>query len=215
MDVSAGSALGKTLERKAWGRFFNDGIFDIYLGVLFANVALWMVAAELDLNYGSTAVPAVIVLLLAGVFYRLAKKRITVPRMGHFVIESRRTRKIHVARAIGVGVTAILVAATVLWGVGAYPTGPSTAVILFGVVALEAVTLFSLGAYFLGVERFYVYGLLCVAGFLGAEIVVARSSLGHGWALVGLFGMPALVLTPTGIVLLVRFVRTYAAREGD
>ena len=205
----------KALERKAWGRVFQDGIFDIYVGLVLLNAAVWMAAAELGSSYADTAGPAFVWLLLALGLYRAAKQRITAPRLGQFEIERRRTSKARLAAGISVGVLVLLVAFTALAVFVEFPDGFPLALVLFGILALQAVVLFSLGAYFTGVQRFYLYGILAAVGFAAAEVLVATQDLARGWDVVGTLGLPALVMLPVGAVLLKRFLRDYPVEDSS
>jgi len=215
--VLRGTARGAAFEKKAWRRVFEDGLYDLFLAVVFLNVAVWMAAAELDLAYGETAAPAGGVLLLAFLMFRFLKQRVTVPRLGHFRIQRERTSKFRLAGALSVCLLVLMVGATFLAGTGAFETGVSFVVVLFGLLALKAVVLFSFGAFLTGVSRFYLYGALAAVGMTAAQVCIAVLDLPEGWSVVGIFGLPALLMIPTGVVLLTRFVRAYPAgsRGGD
>ena len=216
MDLVAEKSMGRALERKAWGRIAQDGIFEIYLGVLLLNAVVWMAAAELGLAYGETSIPAFAVLLLSLGVYRGAKRRVTAPRMGHFKLERKRTSKVRLSAGLSVAVSVLMVAFTILALGGEFADGLPVPLILFGVLALKAVLLFSLGAYFTGLQRYYLYAILAAVGMAASEILVATQGVTRGWDVVGTLGLPAIVMLPTGIALLVRFVAEYPVKEvGD
>jgi hypothetical protein len=210
MEMTLGRTADEaSFERKAWRRVFEDGLFDLFLAIAFLNAAGWMAAAELDLAYGETAVPAGGVLIVALLLFRFLKERVTVPRLGHFRIQRKRTSKLRLGGFLAVGLLVSMVGVTFAAGAGAFETGVSFPVVLFGLLALKAVVLFSLGAYFTGVSRFYFYGALAAAGMAGAQIAIAVFGAAQGWSVVGICGLPALAMIPTGAVLLKRFVRAY------
>jgi hypothetical protein len=105
-----------------------------------------------------------------------------------------------------------MVAATMLAVTGAFTSGVPLLLVLFGVLAIKMVIMFSLAAHYLGVARFYGYAILGAAGIVGAEIAVATADIGRGWDVVAMFGAPAIVMLPTGLVLLSRFTRAYPLR---
>lgn len=215
MEKTLNRSLGGVgFERKAWRRVFQDGLLDLFLAVAFLNAAVWMVCAELDLAYGETAAPAGGVLIVALLLFRFLKQRVTAPRLGHFRIQHKRTSKLRLAGGLGVSLLVLMVGVTFVAGTGACETGVSLPVVLFGLLALKAVVLLSLGAYFTGVSRFYFYGGLAAAGMAGSEACIAYWDLSQGWSVVGIFGLPALVMVPVGSVLLVRFLREYPAIAG-
>ena len=101
---------------------------------------------------------------------------------------------------------------TILYVNKALSSGISTAFIMFGILAFKGLVLFSLGAYFLGVTRFYVYGGLMAGGFVGAELLGSGKEIARGWDIVAMFGLPALVMLPIGAVILTRFLRSHPVR---
>jgi hypothetical protein len=198
-----------TLERKAWRRVFGDGLWDLYLGAVFANVAVWMAASLLGWSVGQTAVPFVgFLIVMLGVF-RQAKPRITEPRVGYFKIASGRARPITRSAYVGVAVTVLLVAVTFIAGITGVPADVPFATTLFGIVALQMALMFGLAAYALGVRRFFAYAALGAAGYVGSEALTAARGADHGWDIVAMFGLPAMAMLPIGTVLLVRFLRAY------
>ena len=85
----------KELERKAWRSFFDDGLWDIYLGLL---LALLGVSAFLDrLELTEAVVMGIYIGLLIVVMLGMwaAKRFITVPRLGRvkFGAERQKRRK--------------------------------------------------------------------------------------------------------------------------
>lgn len=206
----------KALERKIWGRVFQDGLWDLYVGILFLNAAFWVASGRLGFAWGSTAVTAIGVLVVVLILFQTAKKKITAPRMGYFEIQKKRTSKYRLAGVLSVAVTVALVVMTILRVGGSFRGGLSSFLfILFGVLALKGVVLFCLGAYSWGVERFYVYAMLLLAGFLGSEVLVATRGIDRGWDIVGMLGLPGIVMLFVGGILLTRFLRKYPIREAQ
>jgi len=102
-----------------------------------------------------------------------------------------------------------MVGATMMAVTGSFASGVPLLLILFGILAVKMVVMFSLAAYYLGVARFYGYAILGAVGMAGAEIAVATTDTGRWWDVIAMFGLPAIVMVPTGVVLLSRFVRAY------
>jgi len=205
----------KALERKIWSRVFEDGLWDLYLGALFLNVVVWMTSGHLGYAWGDTGVTSIAVLILVLLAFQTAKKRITAPRLGYFEIQKKRTSKYRLAAVLSAGITAALVVMTILRVGGLFKGGVPFVLVLFGILALKGVVLFSLGAHFWGLERFYVYAMLLLAGFLGSEVLVATQGIDRGWDIVGMLGLPAIVMLPVGVTLLVRFLRKYPLQEAE
>ena len=194
-----------------WGRVFEDGLFDLYLAAVFVNVAAFMIASELEQS--QSAVIYFVVLLASYQVYLAAKRRITVPRLGHFKPAEKHRRRFGAVGAVSVAVSILMLVTTMLAVTGVFSDGAPLLLILFSVLAIKMVALFSLAAYYLGVHRFYVYAALGAAGMAGGEIAVAAGDAGRGWDVVAMFGVPALVMLPTGLVLLTRFIRAYPLHE--
>jgi hypothetical protein len=201
------TSKGRTLERKMWSRVFDDGLFDLYLAVVFINVAFWRIATELGQPYSVMIFLGV--LLASNPIYVAAKRRITLPRIGYFKPSQRHRTRAGVIGAISVSVTIVMVGATMLALAGTFSGEISLLLVLFAVLAIKMVVMFSLAAHHLGIVRFYGYALLGAAGMVGAEAAVATADISRGWDLVAMFGVPAIAMVPTGLVLLARFTRAY------
>jgi hypothetical protein len=205
----------KALERKIWGRVFEDGLWDLYVGTLFINAVFWIAMGELGFSLGNSSVNMIVVLVMALAVFKQAKKRITGPRVGFFEIQKKRTRNYRLIGVLSVAVTVTLVVMTILKVGGMFPEGISFLFVLFAVLALKGVVLFCLGAHFWGVERFYGYALLLLTGYLGAEVLVATRGIPRIWDLVGMLALPAIAMLPVGATLLVRFLRNYPIQEAQ
>lgn len=202
-----------TLERKIWTRVFEDGLWDLYLCIVFTNVAIFMLGGELGWSVAQTVFPFIAVLLGAHQLLMAAKRRITAPRIGYFKPHEKRRTEIGTVGAISVSISILMVATTVLAVTGAFSDGIPLVLVLFGVLALKMVVLFSLAAHFLGVTRFYAYAALGAAGMVGAELAVAIADVERGWDVIAMFGAPAVVMLPVGLVLLNRFLKTHPTVE--
>jgi len=141
--------------------------------------------------------------------YVAAKRRITLPRVGYFKPNQKHRTRAGVVGAIAVSVSILMVGATMMAVTGSFASGVPLLLILFGILAVKMVVMFSLAAYYLGVARFYGYAILGAVGMAGAEIAVATTDTGRWWDVIAMFGLPAIVMVPTGVVLLSRFVRAY------
>lgn len=199
----------RTLEQKMWSRVFDDGLWDLYLGIVFLNVMAYMLGGELGWSISDTIIPFFFVLLGAHPLLKFAKERYTAPRIGYFTPSKKRRASMGVVGAISVAVSILMVATTTLAVTGALSGDIPLTLILFGILAFKMVVLFSLAAHFLGVTRFYLYAALGAAGMVGAEIAVAVSDVQRGWDVIAMFGAPGLIMIPTGFILLARFLKAY------
>jgi len=183
------------LERRAWRSVFQDGLWDVALGIMFLGIGL---AMTLDLDPAWTYVPFAAAFTLSIVLIRVGKRRITVPRLGWVRFgprAERRRLKAFLVPTVGVALTLALVPLTGImrprpgWG----PCVPALAV---GVIVWA---LLSLTAAFWGFTRLYLHAFILGASFFALEL------LGRGWPMLA---GPAIVVA-TGIVCLSRFLKHY------
>ena len=195
----------KQLERKAWTSYLQDGIWDIFLGLLL--LLLWMGPLFLDpieLPAMRMAAETGLTALLILAFWA-GKRYITLPRLGRAEFgparQSRR-RKTAAVTAAGVLLTAILLIVAIAArqdpaGLGA-AFGRAGAWIGLG-FALMAGLVLGAGAYFLDFTRGYLHALLYAAAFAAAEVLHTP---------IGFLACGAIGLT-VGLVVFVRFLRNH------
>jgi hypothetical protein len=193
------------LERTAFKRFYDDGMLDIFMGVMIGTMPA--VARLTDLTdgvFGRLAVYFAVYGVMVGAFM-VARRKITVPRLGTFKpsrARRRRIRTVHLVFSLSVvlGLALMLIFAT---GNG----GAQLANVVPLMFLVNATVVFGAAAYFLDVARFWAYGPA-----FGLPIVV-DSALNNAWDVSlpawVVFGLPGLTVTVVGAVILVRFVRRY------
>ncbi len=181
----------RDFERRAWRSVFQDGLWDIALGIVFLGVGL-AVTLHLPRRWDYSLNALSVVLSIA--VFSVGKRRITIPRLGwvKFGPRGRQRRR----NAVIVLATGVLLTALVRLIPSAFsPTPLLTAL----TVATLVWTVLSLMAAFWEFPRLYVIAVIISASFFAVEL------LGHGWPL--LVG-PAIVLA-IGIGYLARFIRFY------
>jgi hypothetical protein len=196
------------LERKVWMRYFEDGINELYLGML-----LLLMGSGRLLPQGDTP-PSDNILLLVGLAalvvtaYYLAKRFITYPRIGmvKFGPKARTRHK----RAV------ILLSLSALFGLVLYVivmisasgglriTAPD---IVFPLAwSLNCLLVFGLMGYFWGYPRLYLIAVLYA--LVHPLLVVFRRVLGVDIGYLA-FAVPATPIVVMGAVLLIRFIRNH------
>ena len=204
--------LGK-LERDAFRRFYEDGIFDIYLGVMmlvfFASSVMWEALGDELISYSAMLALALFITvpLLA---YR---RRLLRERLGTFQPGPRRKLRISRTRWVLLG---SVVLGLIIFGITTLAlAGPGSvdwlAVIVPAAWFINAVLVFSIMAYNLDVPRFYVYGV--IGGLLMPLLIWPEELWGievPGWLV---FGAAGLALVGFGLVKLRRFLRQYPAPQ--
>ena len=196
----------KELERKAFRSTFQDGLWDIYLGMLLfligGGVGLVRIFS-FDLITINLILVLVAVVIVVGFF--LGKKFITVPRLGMVrfgPVRKAKMKKVTILLSFSalVGLFA-LVSFRFVGNIEGIPSW----LIPFGSFAVMSVVVFSLGAYYLDYSRAYLYGWCYALAFPAGIFLDNYTSLG---LLISYVIFSCIMIIP-GVKLLVRFLRDY------
>jgi len=178
----------KSLEKKTWTSYFQDGLWDIFFGLMMVSMGVRAIT-----------IWSYIIMIAAVLVVPLGKTFITIPRMGSVKFSSeRRARQKKVNFVIGIALlaTAAVLAITLL---GHYLPPKEIRAAVQGVMFI---LIFFAIAYFMDFNRLYIYGLLFAVGAVLWE----------------LFGIPAgpvafivsgSVALATGLTYLLKFLRKY------
>jgi hypothetical protein len=148
-----------TLEKQAFRRFYEDGIFDIFLGLMLGTMA---VGALVTNSSGSETSGLVVMFGLAAVAVvslMVVRRRLLRARLGEFKPGLIRRRRIAFVRLALLGSLAIGILLAGLVAIGEVPI-VSLEILMPLVWLINAVVVLSAMAYFLDVPRFYLYGFL-------------------------------------------------------
>lgn len=200
----------KELERKAWRSFFQDGLWDIYLGLLLLGMGSGSLVRYVGLPEDSawSLVPNLAVSIGSMIVLWAGKKYITVPRMGRVKLgpkgkARKRTARALVAASVLVGVVLFVIALVAL---GNPPERLDLRIVFPAVYVLNMLVVFSLGAYFLDFARLYLIGVMYALP-VPLDILLDRL-VGTDLAFVA-FAAPASVILAIGTILFIRFLRDY------
>jgi len=198
----------KEIEKRAFRSTFQDGLWDIYLGLLLLAMAIGALLA--DLNATPLALWRQVIYLgliaLSILVLWVGKKVITIPRMGLIKVGPRRRRKLGKVRIV-LGASVLLGLLCFIAAVYLRETPPEWLKLAFPAVwAVNCLVVFSLMAYFLDFPRLYLYGVL-YASPLSLDSLLHRA-VGSDLTFIA-FGVPALVILSIGVALLVGFLRRY------
>ncbi len=197
----------REIEKKAWFRTFEHGLWDIGIGSMFLMFGLSILA-----NF--TALAAIWVAALLPGFREIGRK-LVVPRIGHVQFRERRRR------ATG-RLTATLTATTIMGMVTCLfimwlsrGTAPAWAqwigdhfVIFIGLIWGGAL---AVTGWLVNFPRLYGYGALVFGSLLITDYVPGYH-LGVSLMGVSLIIVGSLILS-TGIILLIRFIRRYPKQD--
>ena len=198
----------KVLEKKAWRSVFQDGLWDIYLGILLMAFA---VSAWLDRQPISENMRVGIyigVMILAMLVLWAGKRFITMPRMGTVRFGMERQKRRHIVQLV------LFISALVglgMWFLSATLSDEGQSTLpgrwVFQLIwVLNMLMVFGLGAYFLEYERLYVIGFLYAAVIPLDMIVKTTTKVDMD---VYIFLGAGTIILIMGIAYLVRFMRDY------
>lgn len=197
------------LERHAFSKFYEDGLFDLLFGLVMIAVSLGAVVQDwLDSELASLAVMFTVTGALVLAFQAL-RLRWVRPRLGDFRPAPRRRRRITVTRLALLGSFILGVVAFgvigISGGTGVPPTGVE--VVLPVVWFVNATVVLGLMAYLLDVPRFYLYGVLF--GLVGPLLIWPDVLWDVRVPPALVFGVAALPILAIGAWKLAHFLRTY------
>ena len=200
----------KEIEKKAWKSCFQDGLWDIFLGLILLSFGISPFIEELT---GIIYLISYITLLSIGyiIFYG-GKKYITIPRIGKVKFgPKRKIKKIKVVIILAIsvifGLAAILLTQTDL-------IPYNIDISIWGIIfSINALIVFSLLAYYLDFPRLYIYSIFFATSIFIVE--TSRSHVGTTYdTLVG-FGMFGVIVVLIGLLHLTRFVRRYPLHKEE
>ena len=203
----------KDLERKAYRANFQDGLWDIYLGLLLVQMAFGPLLFEQGWS------PIWILLLMAGfvtmvlVGFVAAKKWIITPRLGLVTYSQERQKKkrkltlVLSLSALGGVVTLLLstVAFQLVRNGSLGSWSEAIGLMPFALFLVTAVTVFSLGAYYMDFTRAYVYGWFYGLAFPLNILLVEMLDITIPLVTI-LFST---IMVGIGLYLFIQFVRTH------
>ncbi|MCK5650394.1 MAG: hypothetical protein KAJ42_03410 [Gemmatimonadetes bacterium] len=212
-NTGAGNSIAnpdlKKLERAVWIRCYEDGLIDVFLGILLLLMGSGHILTE---SYGMSErdciVAMVILQIVAVVAIVVAKRILTYPRIGRVKFgpkgKSRYTKTVILLTGSAVvGLVAFLVAmASRSGGLG----GLNADVLLPVIYVLNMVLVFGLFAWISGVTRFFLVGVLFALPLPLAIGFKELAGIRIGYTS---FAVPGALIILMGFVVLSRFLRKY------
>ncbi len=202
------------LERSAFRRFYDDGLVDVFFGLVLMSMAVGAAASNwLESEIAGTLIMLVVAFALVWLLLG-QRRRLLRARLGDFEPGPERRRKISASRLALVGslFVGILVSALV-WV--ADREGFSLELILPLLWFVNAVVVLGAMAHFLNVPRFYVHGFLF--GLAMPLLILPDLLWGVRIPPWFAFGVPGTVMVVVGVVKLLGFLRRYppVSTDGD
>jgi len=195
----------KQLERKAWTSFFEDGLLDIFMGLVLLAVGVPAMLPGIFTSELSQDVAAGVLMVLALVAYWAGKRFITVPRTGR--AEFGRARKSRQTKAAVIyaisAVVGVIVFLMTMLGLSSSPPGWVQRLGVEGFLALgiggSMFLILGLGSYFTDYTRGYVIAALYALAFGGTVLI-------HNPITFIVAGILAVLM---GLAVFVRFLQTH------
>lgn len=198
----------KEIERKAWRSTFQDGLYDLFLGWLVLWLGVIYLLSKSDLQDWALTVINLGVYTLSAILLFLAKRLITVPRVGRVQFGPRRRSRLRMVVLITFTMVALTFSLTLLSVVRQRSLFGETLAPLVSpfLLGLFFLIFFSVAAFFLEYKRLYLIGVM----FAVPEPALAVFQQFWGIHLGFLaFAVPAVVVIIIGLVVLLRFLREY------
>jgi len=195
------------LERKAWKAYQQDGLMDIFLGLLMMAMAA---SAGMDrLNLSEAAHMGIFIGLeiVAGAIMWAGKRFVTTPRLGRVKFgPKRKKRKLQTTFVLSASVLVGLI----LFGLFATSNASISELVhqpffLPLIWAINCLLVFGAMAYLLEYDRLYIVGVVYGMAIPATELIgqIWHVDLGP-W----IFLAAGLIILAMGLVVFVRFVRT-------
>lgn len=200
----------KTLEQRTFRTVADDGLWDVLIACVFANLAIAPLLSETLGDFGSSALLAPI-WLATYLVIRVVRHRIIAPRVGTVRFGADRQQRLRRLGIVMVVVNAIAAGLGVVAFIGVQldwldlGNGSMGYPLLLGITILIG---FSGAAAVTGIPRYYLYGLLlAVAPLVGEWLWREGHATHHGYPVV--FGSAAVIIFITGMVRFTGIVRSH------
>ena len=200
----------KQIERKVWTSFYEDGIWDIYLGILLMAMAVGSLLLDIGIFSEMTVLLVYICLVgMASAFLWLGKRFITFPRIGRVSFGPKgkvRKKKAAVVFTMSVIVGLVIFLLILLSVKNSWFSGLSMDFIFPAIWVGHMILVFSLAAYFLRFNRLYVIGAMYA---IAIPFDIILKELLHRDLTFVAIGIPSMVILIMGGIVLTRFLSKY------
>jgi len=199
----------KELEKKAYKSTFQDGLWDIFLGMIFLGFSLTFIEfnseSELLLKYFLIIAPWNLVAVLILI---LGKRYITIPRLGYVEFGPKRQKveqKLRFFVIINIIVFALLLVLPLSGILGDLSLGNYSTALLIGFLVIWLPL--SIVAFILRFSRLYIYAIMGGISFYLTEILYPL--FGEPYDTILSFGFIGGIIISIGIILFIKFIQRY------
>jgi hypothetical protein len=200
----------KSLEKKAYRSIFEDGLWDLFIGLIVLSLGISVFFGSL-LNLSEVwifMIPVIILNAIAFLLFFLGKKFITVPRMGFVTFGTKRKSK-QLKLKIFLFIFFILnLILFVLPLTGILNYAQFEPLLLSLILGMGMFTFpFCIIAYFLDFTRLYIYAFLTGIGFFLTDLL--NPIFGSPMDIFFTFGISGGIIVIIGLYLFIRFLKKY------
>ena len=196
------------VEKKSWRSTFEDGILEIYFGILHLNLGIGIILNDI-LSESLSLIIMISIIGLGLLFFLLSKKFISQPRLGKVKFRwERKARKVKTIVILSFNFLILLI--IFLVGVLNPKFEFKFPGYLYGLfIGLLFVTFpLCFVAYFLQFNRLYIIAILIGISFFLDEMF-ALLLVPEPFDSVLAFGITSIIILSMGIVVFIRFLRNY------
>jgi hypothetical protein len=194
----------KELEQKAFRSFYQDGIWDIFFGLMMFAMYTFTFFDQIE-NKALRILGMLFLEVFALFFLIYGKKLITTPRLGEVKFAKHRTKRL--GKIIVVNLISLVVLATFAILQNSHPElfeGTNSDIIRSVGMGVWIAFITSVMAYFLDFDRLYIYALIYGSTF--AAVLLLDLPI--------LFLVAALLMLIPGIIIFTRFMITTKPIDG-
>lgn len=192
----------KDAERKIFRTTYNDGLWDIFLACFFFTFIIELYISPYWGDFWSSTL-MLPVMAISYLIIWLIRKYVVIPRSGVVkfgIMRKTKLKKFSLIMLI-VNILAFISGLVAVLSFGSFPGQIYS--YFFGVTLL---IFFSFAAFFLDINRLYIYGLIAgLSPLIGEWLWNLGIAAHHGWPLT--FGTLAGIMTLIGFVIFYRFLR--------
>ncbi|MFX0019055.1 MAG: hypothetical protein ACFFAK_06865 [Promethearchaeota archaeon] len=205
----------KSIEKKVYRSFFEDGFWDIFIGMLLLGFGLSWTRIIFDIFEPLNIMIIIIIWnTITFLIYYLGKKFITIPRIG--IVEfgqkrKARQKKLKIFLLINVLFGSIVFILTFFGLLEFIILAGSFTPLLIGLISYTIP--FTIIAYFLEFNRLYIYALMGGFSFFISDIIY--SILGSPLDSIIGFGVPGGIIVVVGLIFFIKFLRKYPKPKKD
>ena len=203
----------KEIEKKSWRSTFEDGILDIYFGILVLGIGMGMTLSSILPNPLDKFIPFIFIGI--GLFFFLtAKKYITQPRLG--VVKfglKRKGRKLKTLIMLSINFIVLLILFLIRFinpelslNFPGYLEG-----LIMGLLFITTPICFA--AYFIQYSRFYFIGLLVGLSFFLSDLF--SIFIPEPFDTLIVFSIVSGAIIAMGIISLIKFIRKYPLHKEE